>query len=352
MNSIQQLSSIYVISIWIVIALLLIIGIYRFIKFYVLSKPRFALHKVEGSIYAKVIKVCFTMCMMIMLICLPFYCYIGSGFRSIIPSFLNNALLAVSLLICIQECLNGFTLSEKLKQKTYKKVVLTIILVPLSVMSFDLIFNLSDMFKYPSVENCYIFELPINGRWTAGHAGGTVLVNYHCAVPAQMYAMDIMKINDEGRIYTGSGSQISEFPTMKQPILSPIDGVVVGIKDGLSNAPISLAPFDTINPAGNHVVIEFEKERYVFLAHMDSGSVSVKVGDRVVAGQEVGLAGNSGNTTYPHLHMHIQDKPVINNREARGYPYRFKRMKRTRMLMTQNVENDYLLRDDVFEPIK
>ena len=42
------------------------------------------------------------------------------------------------------------------------------------------------------------------------------------------------------------------------------------------------------------------------MAHLSPGSIQVKVGDRVERGQPIAKAGNSGNTTEPHLHMQAQ----------------------------------------------
>jgi murein DD-endopeptidase MepM/ murein hydrolase activator NlpD len=40
--------------------------------------------------------------------------------------------------------------------------------------------------------------------------------------------------------------------------------------------------------------------------------VQVKAGQSVTVGQELGKCGNSGNTDLPHIHMHVQDTPTLN----------------------------------------
>ena len=55
---------------------------------------------------------------------------------------------------------------------------------------------------------------------------------------------------------------------------------------------------------------------------MCHGSVRVKVGQRVSAGQILGRTGNSGNSSEPHLHFHVQDLPDLFG-DAKGLPVRF-----------------------------
>jgi murein DD-endopeptidase MepM/ murein hydrolase activator NlpD len=47
----------------------------------------------------------------------------------------------------------------------------------------------------------------------------------------------------------------------------------------------------------------------------------VKVGDRVKRGQVLGLVGNSGNSSEPHLHFHVMDGRSVLGSE--GIPYAF-----------------------------
>ena len=67
--------------------------------------------------------------------------------------------------------------------------------------------------------------------------------------------------------------------------------------------------------------IELGKNRYAFYAHLQPGSIRVKVGDKVRKGQAIGLLGNSGNTVGPHLHFHIGDADSLNGSE--GIPFVF-----------------------------
>jgi murein DD-endopeptidase MepM/ murein hydrolase activator NlpD len=60
---------------------------------------------------------------------------------------------------------------------------------------------------------------------------------------------------------------------------------------------------------------------YAFYAHMQPGSVRVKVGDKVTRGQVLGLLGNTGNSTEPHLHFQICS--ANSDLESEGLPYAF-----------------------------
>jgi murein DD-endopeptidase MepM/ murein hydrolase activator NlpD len=44
------------------------------------------------------------------------------------------------------------------------------------------------------------------------------------------------------------------------------------------------------------------------MAHMVPDSFAVKKGDRVTQGQKLGVLGNSGNSTGPHLHWEVRGK--------------------------------------------
>ena len=75
-------------------------------------------------------------------------------------------------------------------------------------------------------------------------------------------------------------------------------------------------------PVGNHIVIDHGNGEFSFLAHLRRGSLAIEVGQRVEAGARLGLCGNSGNSSEPHLHYHLQDTGVLH--EGRGLPAQFR----------------------------
>jgi len=73
--------------------------------------------------------------------------------------------------------------------------------------------------------------------------------------------------------------------------------------------------------AGNGVIIDHGNSEYSALMHMQPGSVTVKPGDRVAAGQVIGRLGNSGDAFGPHLHYQLQSGPRLF--QDQSLPFRF-----------------------------
>lgn len=57
---------------------------------------------------------------------------------------------------------------------------------------------------------------------------------------------------------------------------------------------------------GNFVIIDHGKGVSSCYAHMQDGSLKVKVGDKVLQGQPIGKVGSTGYSTGPHLHFEIR----------------------------------------------
>jgi len=109
-----------------------------------------------------------------------------------------------------------------------------------------------------------------------------------------------------------------------QELLAVADGVVTGTKDGIpENVPrqTPVVPITLETVAGNYVILEVAEGEWALYAHLQPGSLRVKVGDRVTKGTPIALLGNSGNSTEPHLHFHICDRNATI--ACDGLPYVF-----------------------------
>ena len=161
-------------------------------------------------------------------------------------------------------------------------------------------------------------RLPFDGDWHVYWGGRSIDENYHAVDRAQRFALDLVVVK-EGATHSGDGRALEDYHCWDRPVLAPAAGTVVTVVENLPDLPIG--EMDPQNPAGNHVVLDFGNDEFGFLAHLRRESIKVDVGDSVEQGQELGRCGNSGNTTEPHLHFHLQTTPTLH--EGEGLPAQF-----------------------------
>ncbi|MEN8177882.1 MAG: M23 family metallopeptidase [Pseudomonadota bacterium] len=143
------------------------------------------------------------------------------------------------------------------------------------------------------------------GTYLVGHGGSSSIVNHHYGHKSQKYALDILRLYPWGGRAKGVyPDMITAYATYHTPIYSPCAGSVAAVINNLPDQPPG--HFDRDNPAGNYVAVECGGI-VVYLAHFSTGSIIVNVGDFVDADTELGLSGNSGNTSEPHLHIHAEE---------------------------------------------
>ncbi len=132
---------------------------------------------------------------------------------------------------------------------------------------------------------------------------------------AELFAIDWSReIN--GSFFTGDGTKLSDYACYGAALHAVANGTVVTAINNRPEIPPNLAggnptvrgPEDF---SGNAVVERIAPGEYAAYVHMQTGSVRVKVGQRLRTGAVIGLLGNSGNTTAPHLHFGIQDSADI-----------------------------------------
>ncbi len=155
-----------------------------------------------------------------------------------------------------------------------------------------------------------------------GHRRAMVPVDGALSI-AQRFAIDYLKIDKEGRTYTGDRLDNRNYIAYGAEAIAIADAVVAAVKDSIPEnipGPTSRAvPITLETVGGNHVILDLGGGKYAFYAHLQPGSLRVRAGERVRRGQLLGLVGNSGNSTEPHLHFHISDS--TSPLGAEGIPY-------------------------------
>lgn len=161
-------------------------------------------------------------------------------------------------------------------------------------------------------------RLPFEGEWHVFWGGREIAENYHAADPAQRFALDLV-VHEDGQSYSGDRDALEAYHCWGREILAPAGGRVIATVNDLPDQPIGSS--DPQNPAGNHVILAVAENEYAFLAHLQQGSVTVQQGDEIAQGEILGLCGNSGNSSEPHLHFHLQTTPDLY--EGEGLPAQF-----------------------------
>jgi len=117
------------------------------------------------------------------------------------------------------------------------------------------------------------------------------------------FAMDISKLYGTGNRAKGiMPEKLTDYAIYGDSVISPCSGKIMLVCDTVHNNPPG--SFNIKNVHGNHIIIQCKGYR-VFLAHFIKGHIFVKEGDFVKTGDVLGLAGNSGFSAEPHLHLNV-----------------------------------------------
>ncbi|HEX4826465.1 MAG TPA: M23 family metallopeptidase [Candidatus Polarisedimenticolaceae bacterium] len=157
--------------------------------------------------------------------------------------------------------------------------------------------------------------VPVRGAWrvTQGHACGT---SHRMSPLGSEFAWDLAAVD----------------ATSSRDVVAPVAGRVafaVGdVEDNAAGGEIRAKSYSSAlrHPLwffGNYVVIDAGTS-FVLLAHLRKGSLAVKAGDTVRAGDVVGYVGNSGNTSAPHLHVQVMNRADPSDPDVAGVPARFR----------------------------
>jgi RHS repeat-associated protein len=91
-------------------------------------------------------------------------------------------------------------------------------------------------------------------------------------------------------------------------------GVDIGVPEGTNvkaalSGKVTKVDFD--NVYGNYIEIEHSNGYSTKYGHLADDSITVKKGDSVSTGDQIGLSGNTGGSTGPHLHFEIKHNDTL-----------------------------------------
>jgi peptidase M23-like protein len=161
--------------------------------------------------------------------------------------------------------------------------------------------------RYLNYQTKTALSLPFSGEWYVYWGGRGIAQNYHCAYRDQRFAYDFVILLN-GKSHSRTGEDNPDYFCFGQPILAPGAGQVV--EAGNEESDRRPGRMLTEKPFGNYVIIDHGCEEFSFLAHLRQGSVTVRPGDTVSLGQLLGECGNSGHSSEPHLHYHLQTTAI------------------------------------------
>jgi murein DD-endopeptidase MepM/ murein hydrolase activator NlpD len=152
-------------------------------------------------------------------------------------------------------------------------------------------------------------QLPFRGEGYVIWGGDNEKVNFHVPAPGQRRAADIIIKGANDLSHKDTGRRNEDYFVYGKQVLAAAPGTVVTAIDGVpDNKPGSMNPLCAV---GNCLIIDQGSNEYAVYAHLKPGSLRVHRGDKVRIGHVLALCGNSGNSSEPHLHFHLQDNAIL-----------------------------------------
>ncbi|MFS0895339.1 M23 family metallopeptidase [Microbacterium sp. 179-I 3D3 NHS] len=184
-------------------------------------------------------------------------------------------------------------------------------------------------------------RFPFSGRWLVQNSPASRVPSHGTGLFGTSHAIDFVPLGADGRrarrsIASLLGTEPANiFAGFGKRVLAPVSGQVIVAVDGEEDHVARRSAFSLLSYAltqrsrirrgaaaiaGNHVAIS-AGSAIVLIAHLRAGSILVRRGQHVAAGEPIGECGNSGNSTEPHVHVQVSESL---ERDARGIPLVFR----------------------------
>jgi murein DD-endopeptidase len=138
------------------------------------------------------------------------------------------------------------------------------------------------------------------------------------------FAIDFVRLDSAGRYVSAKEDSVANWYGYGNAVYAVAQGVVVAVRTDFVESPtLSGHPaYAAADATGNFVAIDIGHGNVVFYEHLKPGSIRVSRGEKVREGQVLGAIGFTGQSTGPHLHLHVADGPLP--LRAQGLPFVFR----------------------------
>jgi murein DD-endopeptidase len=166
--------------------------------------------------------------------------------------------------------------------------------------------------------------------WERGHRRVFYTVDGVTRLPGR-YTIDFVKLDDAGRTSRGDSGKsdgsdvVAESLGYGVDVLAVSDAIVAAVRDDMTEVTRVSArvKHQQNDAAGNYVSLDLGNGRFAVYEHLKPRSIRVRPGQRVSRGDTIAQLGFTGDSTGPHLHLHVGDAALP--LAAEGRPFVFER---------------------------
>jgi hypothetical protein len=176
---------------------------------------------------------------------------------------------------------------------------------------------------------------PVEGtHWIADDGPSNAPDNHHrrgifvvdgAMTISRRYAIDWKQV-EQGLPYHGDIHADRSYYAYDKPVLAVANATVVYVRDGLPDNPPGhnkdfhpARPVTFDNAGGNTITLDLGDGQYAHYFHLKAGTLQVKKGQHVRAGDVIAHVGASGDAREPHLHFEVTTETSFLAGE--GIPY-------------------------------